>query len=111
MSQTPAEMKVRIVHWLRHDACGPFFQAVLPTVPSCERLHRRHRVNEIRPLVREAIVADAITDGLLIAWFNEHRTPELRQADAAREHEHRDVIARLGVPLGPYRGPAGQNRT
>jgi hypothetical protein len=105
MSQSSAEMQARIEQWLRHYAFGPGFNAVAPKIRGCERLLRSKGINAIPLFVGPGIVGDAVIDGLLIAWFNEHRTPELRHADAEQEHDHRDLMARLGAPLRPYKGP------
>lgn len=103
-------MQARIVRWLWGIVTAPSVEALMPDVPGCERLLRSHGINAIPDQVRPGVIGDARIDGLLIGWFNEHRRAEVRHADAQREHDHRDLLAQLGVPLRGYKGPSPQRK-
>jgi hypothetical protein len=111
LPQASAEMQARIERWLRGlPLTFQSVQALLPDVPGCERLLRSKGIQEVPEPIVPGIIGDARVDGLLIEWFNEHRMPELRHEDAEREHEHRDLLAQLGVGVRPYKGPRPRDR-
>ena len=111
MVQTSAEMQARVVQWLSGlPLAYESRKALISHVPGCERLLRSKGVQQIPPPIVPGIIGDARIDGLLIEWFNEHRLPELRHQDAEREHQHRDLLAQLGVGVRPYKGSRPRTR-
>jgi hypothetical protein len=98
-------MRGKIVRWLQHTVTAPSFQILLPKVPGCERFLRSRGIHAIPDPMVPGIIGVAQIDGLLNEWLKEHRTKDLRNNDAESEHELRDLLARLGVPVRPYKGP------
>jgi len=99
-------MQAQIERWLRGlPLTFKSVESLLPDVPGCELLLRSKGIHAVPQPIRPGIIGDARVDGLLIEWFNEHRMPKLRHEDAEREHEHRDLLAQLGVGVRPYKGP------
>lgn len=44
-------------------------------------------------------------DNILNLWLKEHRLQEVRNADPESEHDLRDLLARQGVGVRPYKRP------
>lgn len=105
MVQGSTVMRAEIERWLRRTVTAPSVWALKSEIPGCERLLRDHGIHAIPPSVLPGIVGDARIDGLLADWLNEHRPKEIRNRDQEREHDLRDHLARIGVPVRPYKGP------
>ncbi len=98
-------MQAAIVEWLWRTVPSPSARALIPEVPGAERLLRSKGINELPPMVAPGIFGDYRIDNLLNEWFKEHRLKEVRDADQESEHELRDLLARQGIGVRPYKGP------
>jgi hypothetical protein len=105
MVMTSEQMQAAIARWLWCTVTAPSVRALLPDLPGAERLLRRKGFNELPPMIRPGIFGDARIDNLLNDWLKEHRMKEVRNADQDSEHELRDLLARQGVGVRPYKGP------
>lgn len=108
--QTSAEMRARIERWLRNTVTAPSFDRLRPKVAGCERFLRSKGIEAIPDPVRPGIVGVARIDNLLNAWLKEHRLREVRNMDQESEHDLRDLLARTGIPIRPYKGPRPRGR-
>lgn len=110
MVQTSTAMQTQIVRWLRVTVTAKSVEALIPEVPGCERFLRSRGVEAIPEQVVPGIIGLPVIDGLLSDWLKEHRPEEIRNRDAEGEHELRDLLARIGAPVRPYKGPRGRGR-
>ena len=105
MAQTSEQMQAAIVAWLWRTLTAPSVQVLLADVPGAERLLRSKGISELPAMVAPGIFGDYRVDNLLNDWLKEHRLKEVRDADQDSEHELRDLLARQGIGVRPYKGP------